>query len=465
VFYRVIVFARAQVVKFDSNRVRTLVHFSGFKKSQDQWVTAERLSRAKPVPSITNHISKQVIAKRMAVVPNAAVLTIVAAPTVPRPALAVDPVPATGQVYLVDDRGALFPAHLLQRRESGGRIEFLAKYEGWGSGYNKWVVAQQVHVFDATDGPAFVEQQERLAAEAKRASAAQRALQRKRALRPVAPGLPPAVPSALVAPRLPVARKRKANEVTVAIELKDGDDEKTEVEDLPVDEEPLAAVPMSHVPTAAMETLQSSVRTLVGFFDEQVAYYIHCVRTAVGDKLKKTSPKFQKPGGNRVTALVNLPRALRDSVLDCLVGVWENRGQGFFCNLPNVTQLDGLLGAMWYRRVYADALCIASTRTQNADVEGGEPVRVRYAPRNGVWSLQISFVCRTLARPAGAEAEDTSALLPYLHQRRKRDLKRAAPEAIPASVGGGMSAAVDESGDESDDEADKAMIGGGIRAP
>jgi hypothetical protein len=182
----------------------------------------------------------------------------------------------------------------------------------------------------------------------------------------------------------------------------------------------------------------------------------------VGDKLKKTSPKYLKPFGNRVTALVNLPRALRDSVLACLVGVWENKGKGFFCNLPSVTLLDGLLGTMWHRRVYADALCIASTRTQNADEEGGEPIRVRYVSRNDIWRLQISFVCRTLALPAGAVDEDTSALLPYLHQRRKNDLKRAAPEVIPAFIGGGMSAADDESIDENDDEAVlMAMIGGG----
>jgi hypothetical protein len=246
VFYRLFVFALAQVLKVDSSKGRTLVHYDGYKKGQDEWVTADRLSRNKPAPSVAMHIYHQVLAKHTAAVPVFAMPTIVVAPTVPRPALAADPVPATGQVYLVDDRGALFPAHLLQRRERCGRIEFLAKYEGWGSGYNKWVVAQKVHVFDATDGPAFVEQQERLAVEAKRASAAQRALQRKRASRPVAPDLPPASPPALVAaaPRLPVGRKRKAAAVTLATELKDGDDENVEEEDQPVAEDPLAAVPL-----------------------------------------------------------------------------------------------------------------------------------------------------------------------------------------------------------------------------
>jgi hypothetical protein len=138
------VFARAQVVKYNPNSGRTLVHYCGFKSSQDEWVTADRLSRKMPSPSRANRIAKQGAAKHAAAKPIAAMAAIVVAPKVPLPALAADPVHATDQVYLVVDRGALFRARLLHRRNSGGRTKFCAKFEGWGSRYNKWVVAQQV---------------------------------------------------------------------------------------------------------------------------------------------------------------------------------------------------------------------------------------------------------------------------------------------------------------------------------
>ena len=220
-------FLHAQIVEIDSTSGRTFVHYCRFKKSQDEWVTADRLSLTQPISS--NKATKSVASKRQMALPNAATPTAVIDSKIPMPALAAEPLPATGQVYLVEDRGALFRARLLQRREDGARIEFQAKFEGWGTNYNTWVVAQQVHVYDAVDGPAFVQQQERLAVEARRATAAQRAQQRKHANRPVASELPhvlqPALALDVAAPRSAVGRKRKAAPVTLAIDMRDGDNE------------------------------------------------------------------------------------------------------------------------------------------------------------------------------------------------------------------------------------------------
>ncbi len=49
------------------------------------------------------------------------------------PAVICNLEPAAGQRYLFEDRGAFFRANLCRRRESGGRIEFLAELEDRGS--------------------------------------------------------------------------------------------------------------------------------------------------------------------------------------------------------------------------------------------------------------------------------------------------------------------------------------------